>query len=249
MALVLHRFPLSHFSEKVRAAMDFKGLEYELVDHAAGPDQLALYRLSGQRKAPVLVHDGEAITDSTAIALHLDRAFPVGAGRRALLPGEISKRRAALELTGRIDDVFGEHTPMLALDAAAHDSELFVELARVTLNVDGVALKAARGISLASRVALALPSGRRALEASRSAVDALLVELGERLERTPFLLGDEPTLADVSAAAMAFYLRFPVSRHLARPSLAGRGVERVFGDPRHRRFFAWREAFYRELLR
>lgn len=249
MALVLHRFPLSHFSEKARAAMDFKGLDYELVDHAAGPDQLALYRLSGQRKAPVLVHDREVITDATAIALHLDRAFPGGDGRRALLPGDIAKRRAALDLTARIDEVFGVHTQTLALDAATHDGALFKDLARVILGVEGAALTAARGISLASRIALALPAGRRTLDEARRAVDALLIELGERLEQSAFLLGDAPTLADVTAASLAFYLKFPESRHLARPSLAGRGVERVYADPRHRRFFAWREAFYRELLR
>lgn len=248
MALVLHRFPLSHTSEKARAALDFKGLDYTLVDHAPSTDALALYRLSGQRKAPVLVHDGEVLHDATAIALHLERAFPAREGRRALLPDDLTGRRATLDLTARIDDVFGRFTPTLALDAASRDGALFDDLARAALGLDGLALRAARGVSLASRVALAIPTGRRAFEEALGAVEALLLDVEGRLARSPFLLGATPTLADVSAAGLAFYLEFPPSRHLTPPSLAGRGVDRLREDPRHRRFFAWRRAFYAAFL-
>lgn len=249
MPLVLHRFPLGHFSEKARAALDFKGLEYQLVDHSPGPDQLALYRLSGQRNAPVLVHDGQVFHDATAIALHLDRAYPDRTGRRALLPDDITKRREAFDLSQRIDDVLGRHSPTLALDAAVHDRQLFDAIARVALGLDGIALHAARSVALASRAALAMPPGRRRVEESWSAVEALLIELDERLERSAFLLGEAPSLADVTAVGMALYLKFPRSRDLAVPSLAGRGVERLIESPRHRRFFAWRDAFYRDFLR
>ncbi len=249
MTLVLHRFPLGHFSEKARAALDFKGLEYQLVDHQPGPDQLALYRLSGQRNAPVLEHDGQVIHDATAIALHLERAFSARSGRRALLSDDIAKRREALDLAGRIDDVLGRHSPTLALDAAVRDRELFDAIARVALGLDGIALRAAHIVALASRAALAMPPGRRRVEEAWSAVEAPLIELDERLERSAFLLGESASLADVTAVGMALYLKFPQSRDLAVPSLAGRGVERLFGAPRHRRFFTWRDAFYREFLR
>ena len=43
--------------------------------------------------------------------------------------------------------------------------------------------------------------------------------------------------------------RWPESRYLARPGLAGMGVPELVDDPRYRRFFAWRDAFYREFLR
>ena len=68
MTIVLHRFPLSHFSEKARVMLDFKGLDYRVVDHSPGPDQLAIMKLSGQRKVPVIEHEGSVVHDSTAIS-------------------------------------------------------------------------------------------------------------------------------------------------------------------------------------
>lgn len=249
MAIVLHRFPLSHFSEKVRAALDFKGLDYKLVEHDQGAGQLAVYRLSGQRKVPVLEHDGQVIADSTTIALHLERAYPARDGHRALLPDDIRQRRAVLDLEDRIDDTLGAHVVTVALGYAVHDRALFDALARAVLHVDGAGLRAARGIGLASRAALLLPSARRRMDDARYAVETMLTELAERLERTPFLLGDTPTLADVAAVGLTLLLKFPHSRDLAVPALAGRGATALFEDPRFRRFFTWRDAFYREFLK
>lgn len=250
MALTLHRHPLSHDAEKVRAALDFKGLDYTVVDHApSASDQLAIYRLSGQRGLPLLEHDGQVIHESTAIALHLDRAFPAAEGRRALLPDDIPRRRAALDLTGRIDAAFGPHAPLVVYERSLRDRGLFDELAQGALPVRGVTLRASRVIGLASRAAMLLPASRRPFDEARAAVRAMLDELSERLAGSPFLLGDEALLPDVAAAGLTMLLKFPESRYLARPGLAGMGVPELVDEPRYRRFFAWRDAFYREFLR
>jgi glutathione S-transferase len=250
MALTLHRHPLSHDAEKVRAALDFKGLEYRVVDHApSASDQLAIYRLSGQRGLPVLEHDGQAIHDATAIALHLERAFPAAPGRRALLPDDIPRRRAALDLEGRISASLGVHAPLVVYERSLRDRALFDELAQGALPVRGVTLQATRVIGLASRAAMLLPASRRPFDEAREAVRAMLDELTDRLTRSAFLLGDEALLPDVAAVGLSMLLKFPESRYLARPGLAGRGVPEFVDDPRYRRFFAWRDAFYREFLR
>jgi glutathione S-transferase len=251
MAIVLHRFPLSHFSEKARAALDFKGVEYQLVEHAPGTEAMAIYRLSGQRKLPVLEHDGQVIVDSTAIALHIDRAFSSGHTRRALLPDTPAARRAVLELEARLDDVLGTHAPVVAFACSVHDRALFEALSSTVLRTSMAALASpllSRSVSIASRVAMRLPWPRRHVDASRAALETLLTELCERLERSAFLTGNAPTLADVAAVGLTLHLKYPQSRHLASPSLAGRGAHVVFDDPRFRRFFAWRDAFYREFL-
>lgn len=249
MALALHRHPLSHFAEKARAALDFKGLDYDVVDHAPRAEPLALYRLAARDALPALDHDGESVRGATAIALHLERAFPAGAGRRALLPDDIRRRREALDLDAHIDEVLGAHAPWLLYEAALRDRPLFDELAQAALPLRGAALAAARAVGLASRAAMLVPTSRRPFDEARAAVRAILGELVERLERAPYLLGDAPTLPDVGAAGLSLLLKFPASRHLARAGLAGRGVPELTGDPRLGRFFAWRDAFYRDFLR
>ncbi|XYI04020.1 glutathione S-transferase N-terminal domain-containing protein [Sorangium sp. So ce1128] len=70
--MVLHRFPLSHYSEKARAALDFKGLEYRIVEHRPGVEQLAIYRLSGQRKPEVAGAAVRSIAEHPDLAAFFD---------------------------------------------------------------------------------------------------------------------------------------------------------------------------------
>jgi Glutathione S-transferase, N-terminal domain len=57
---LLWHIPLSHFSEKVRWALDYKGIEHRR--RVLGPDYLIrAWRATGQGKLPVLWLDGRAI--------------------------------------------------------------------------------------------------------------------------------------------------------------------------------------------
>ncbi|MDR6293309.1 MULTISPECIES: glutathione S-transferase family protein [Inquilinus] len=59
---------------KTRMALAHKGLEAERVPWRF--TEKAAIAFSGQGMVPVLVHDGETVTDSWAIALHLEQRFP-----------------------------------------------------------------------------------------------------------------------------------------------------------------------------
>jgi glutathione S-transferase len=59
---------------KTRMALAHKGLEAERVPWRFS--EKAAIAFSGQGMVPVLVHDGEAVTDSWAIALYLEQRFP-----------------------------------------------------------------------------------------------------------------------------------------------------------------------------
>jgi glutathione S-transferase len=59
---------------KTRMALAHKGLEANFVPWRL--TEKAAIAFSGQGAVPVLVHDGEAVSDSWAIALHLEKRFP-----------------------------------------------------------------------------------------------------------------------------------------------------------------------------
>jgi glutathione S-transferase len=76
MARVLYVFPHSVFSRRTQLALAHKGLDVELRD--ARGDEVAYAearKLSPQGTMPVLVDDGRALGDSTAIAHYLDHAY------------------------------------------------------------------------------------------------------------------------------------------------------------------------------
>lgn len=244
MALVLHRFPLSHYSEKARAALDFKGLDYRIEEHTPGRSQRAIRRLSGQRKVPVLEHDGTVVFDSTEIALYLERAFP---DHRPLLPADPARRSEVLALEDRLDADLGAYAPLAALRLVSRDERFLDQLAaagfplgRTGLGVGAFLVRQAEG--------LIGPVGRRLDKAERVVRDTLL-DLSRRLETSKYLVGDEPSLADVAAVSLLFHLKFPASSALFKPGLAGLCAHGLADAPALARFFAWRDQFYRDFLR
>lgn len=56
---LLH-FPVSHFNEKGRWALDYKGVPHVRTALLPGPHKLRVQRVSGQGRVPVL-RDGETV--------------------------------------------------------------------------------------------------------------------------------------------------------------------------------------------
>jgi len=242
MAIVLHRFPLSHFSEKGRALLDFKGLDYTIREYTLGLPQLRIVKLSGQRQVPVIEHDGKVVHDSTRIAHYLDEAFP---DRRQLIPSDDPRRSEVIALEDRIDRVFGIGAPLLWIEDAVHhrdQTDLFA------VEVYGMNTFGARAFAAGLRSARGFGVGQSFVDKWRGRTLDLLRDLSHRVERTPFLVGDEPTLADVAAAGITLHLEFPKSRHLAVPEIAGRGIADLVDDPTIKPFFEWRRKFYERFL-
>src|SRR5262245_48273069 len=93
---VLWHLPVSHYSEKVRWALDHKALPHDRHAPIAGYHMaLALYLTRGRHYTlPVLELDGTRIGDSTAIIAALERAHP----ESPLYPADPDERRRALAL-------------------------------------------------------------------------------------------------------------------------------------------------------
>ncbi len=243
MTVTLHRFPISHFSEKGRALLDMKRLDYTIVEHQIGLPQRALVRLSGQRKVPVIEHDGRVVHDSTAIALYLEEAFP---DHRRLLPPDEARRREVLDLEERLDRAFATSPFEVWIDSVRTEPEKLARL--LDLEVHGVGPRMGSALGAFTRWVTAWGPGRRRLERSQGVLRAMLLELTERLSRSRYLVGDEPSLADVAAVGLTLPLEFPRSKHLALAEWAGVGARGWADHPDYARFFEWRRAFYADFL-
>ncbi|MCK7542708.1 glutathione S-transferase family protein [Marinobacter bryozoorum] len=105
MPLKLYQFAISHYSEKVRWALDYKGIAYEPEFLLPGMHGKTVCGLTGQGKTsvPVLVDSGMAIQGSNKILDHLDSAFP----DKPLLPQDTNGQAAARAWEERLDDEAG----------------------------------------------------------------------------------------------------------------------------------------------
>ncbi|PTL79331.1 glutathione S-transferase family protein [Vitiosangium sp. GDMCC 1.1324] len=104
----LYQFPISHYCEKTRWNLDAKGLSFRIENLFPGAHRLVTKRLTkGARgTVPVLVDRGTVVTDSTDIALYLERGYP---SAPALIPAEGPERERVLELEAYFDEMAGKH--------------------------------------------------------------------------------------------------------------------------------------------
>jgi len=72
----LHQFEISPFCDKVRRALNWKRIPYEIVEVPLSKSFTSVRRVNPAGKLPTLEHDGRFVADSTDILEYLERHFP-----------------------------------------------------------------------------------------------------------------------------------------------------------------------------
>jgi glutathione S-transferase len=117
---VLWHLKVSHYNEKARWALDYKGIPHVRRALDPGRHQKVARKLSGGSTFPVLQLDGKGLGDSTEIIAELERLRPAP----ALYPADPAARQRALELEEHFDEELGPYTRLLAVHHAFKDKQL-----------------------------------------------------------------------------------------------------------------------------
>jgi glutathione S-transferase len=200
MTYVLHQFPYSHFNEKARWALDLKKLDHERVNYLPGPHMPKIKKLSGQSKTPVLTGGGRTVAGSAQIIDWLEEVAPAP----ALYPEAPDLRAEALAWQDRLDREFGLHVRRALfsemVDEGAYFCRMFADgkpklvqwAYRATYPLAKPLVKKGNGIT-----------GSDATAAAFAMTDQYFDEIAKAVERTGFLVGDQFSVADLTAAALA----------------------------------------------
>jgi glutathione S-transferase len=215
----LYTFNISHFAEKARWALDRTGIRYEERVLLPGPHIPTVRRLrQGTTSVPALVDDGRAIQGSSRIIDYIDDRYLEPEHR--LTPAEPELRAKTLELEGWLDAEIGETVRRIFYQHALPHRELV-----------GM-LFAQRGPWWAKTFyGLAYPKIARVIRRMydinemTAAADAerLRVALGkldEMLARSPYLLGNCFTRADLTLAALTAPIWRPAEHSTPWPARA-----------------------------
>lgn len=239
--LELYQWELSQYSEKVRLILDYKGLEYRKIEVTPGIGQVELFRLTGQRQVPVLKDGSRYIVDSTEIAKYLDSQYP----ERPLLPQDPKKRGLALLIEEWADESIGIKSRKALFSAISQDQNLRKSL--LPTSTPDIFKNLVEGVPSDFLTVLGFGVGyspdvvKLAIADLKQDLEALTLLLAD----SPYLLGDEPTLADLAVAGLSLLLKFPEGPYLDLPvSLRGKGVPLIADNPDFAPFFAWRDRLY-----
>jgi glutathione S-transferase len=196
MALFLYDLSWSHFCEKARFCLDFKGLPYTIV--GVNPFTRREVRDLGARgDVPVLKDGDRVIVGSDAIAAHLEETYP----GPPLLPHDPEARAETLALQTRCDEWLGPDTRRLAYQVALENPVLLegtILWSRAPMRwLNGLMLR-----MVEPRLRRKFRIAPLEVEESRARLRGFLPELQARIAQTPFLVGDRVTLADISAVSL-----------------------------------------------
>ncbi|HEY9882344.1 MAG TPA: glutathione S-transferase family protein, partial [Thermosynechococcaceae cyanobacterium] len=211
--LELHQFELSHYVEKVRLILDYKGLAYRKLEVTPGIGQIDLYRLSGQRQVPILQDGTQIIADSTAIAEYLERQYP----DRPIIPTEPKLRGLTLLMEQWADESIGLNARKVLIGALNQDQSFRAALLPSSVPDVVRSLVGAVPGEFLSILGQGVGFGPDAIKTATEAIKRDLASLCFLLHDQPYLVTDHPTLADFAVAGMSMYLKFPTGDFLEIP--------------------------------
>ncbi len=205
---VLWHIKVSHFSEKVRWALDYKQLAHVRRAPMPGMHMPIVYWMTrgGAITLPLLQLDGECMADSTEIIAALERRFP----EPALYPSDPRERSRALALEEFFDEELAPYIRRVAFYELRREPALVAEVA--ARMVPEMADKLGATLVPYTRLLTGLryrandaAAAEHAREKVLAAFDRLEAELGDR----EYLVGGCFTVADLSAASLLYPLVLP----------------------------------------
>ena len=202
----LFQLDISHYSEKVRWALDHKRVPHVRRSPLPGSHIPIAFALTRGKSVylPLLQMDGRTIADSTAILAALEESHP----DPPLYPADPEQRHRALALEDFFDEELGPHARLLPFHELTAEPAMFAAVAAEA--VPGPLGNAEALVGLYARTYTGLRFGVRdeaAAAVAREKIVAALDRLEAELEANgggEFLVGDSFSVADLTAASL-FY--------------------------------------------
>ena len=192
---VLWHLEISHYNEKARWALDYKGIAHVRRAVTPGLQELTARRLRAGRTVPVLQMDGRAIGDSTKVIEEIERRWP----EPPLYPADPEERRRALDLEDYFDEECGPDARRVLFNDNLAEPETFLAM----FGADRPRLLLKTLTPLICRVVKRRFRIRpETVDESRAKVRAAFDKLEADVGPSGYLVGESFTVADLTAASI-----------------------------------------------
>lgn len=238
--LTLYQFPISHYCEKIRWALEYKGLPYTKIDLLPGSHVSVVKKIAPKSNVPVLVHDDRVVQNSSDIITYLDETFTA----RPLTPETPAIEEQARQWETYVDENVGPKMrlycyhyfldrPDIVLPLLNQGQPWHKKLAfRLIFPKVSDAMRKIMKID-ARTAAISLKKLERAID-----------KLHSHLETNRYLAGDEFSRADLAAASLMAPFCMPEKYGLEWPESLPDEMETEIDALRPK--LNWVDEFYRE---
>ncbi|WP_404365299.1 glutathione S-transferase family protein [Marinobacter sp.] len=213
MSIKLFQFAISHYCEKSRWALDFKGIQYQTVNLLPGTHVKTIRRLADGSSVPVLEHDGKAVQGSARIIDYLDENFP----DHPLTPEDPEEKAEAEAWEGRLDERAGVAVRCYCYHHLLKKPDLVVPLLAAQKPMVyrwGMRLGFSR---LEDSMRRWMNINDRTAAAAQVTMENILAALEAAYGQSEYLTGNRFSRADLTAAALFSPLFMPARYPVAWP--------------------------------
>lgn len=196
--LSLYQFPISHYCEKVRWALDHKGLDYQIKNLLPGLHTLTTKKLAPTSSLPILIHDGKAIQNSSDILTYLDTEFP----QHPLTPEDETLKQEALGWEKFADEQIGIAVRVVCYHVLLDHPDIVVPFFTHNGPWYGPYLLKAFSPKLLLVMRNGMNIKAKTAEAANKQLGLALDKIHSRLQGQPFLVGEQFTRADLAVASL-----------------------------------------------
>jgi len=211
--LSLYQFPISHYCEKVRWALDHKQLDYRVVNLLPGFHVGTAKKLAGRSSVPILVHDARAIRNSSDIINYLETLVPA----HALTPTDAEARQEALEWEHFADREIGPWVRRVCYHTLLEHPALVIPF--FTLNGPWYGPWVLRPLfpSLSKKMRKLMNINAASTQEGQARITQALDKVHER-QGNRYLVGEQFSRADLAVASLLAPLCRPAGYGLDWPS-------------------------------
>lgn len=194
----LYQFPISHYCEKVRWTLDYKGVDYEVENLLPGLHIKKTKKIAPRSSVPVLVHDGNVVQNSSQIITYLDEQFP----EPNLTPAGVTEKAEALEWEAFVDKEVGVHVRRCCYHILLNHPEIVIPFFTHGGPWYGKLFMKMAFPKLQARMRKLMDINDETAAASKEHLNAAVDKLYARYQQHDYLVGDQFSRADIAAASL-----------------------------------------------
>ncbi len=205
MTLKLYQFPISHYCEKIRWALDYKDLDYETINLLPGLHIKTTKSLAKYSSVPVLTDGDVVLQNSSKIITYLDETYP----NKNLTPTDEIIRLEALEWEKYLDTELGVHIrvccyhillehPKVVIPFFAHKGPWYGSMV-MKLGFSKLKVKMRQMMNINADTFIQ----------SKAKIHQAVDKIHDQLQNQEFLAGGEFSRADLTAASLLAPLVMP----------------------------------------
>ena len=196
--LKLYQFPISHFSEKVRWALDYKGIPYQKVNLIPGPHIKVMLKLTGRTSVPAIDDQGQIVFESSQILNYLDDTYP----QKLLTPESFAEKSQASEWEKFADEEIGVHVRRICYHTLLDEPQIVKKFFTQDGPWYGPLLLFFLFPKLSQKMRKYMDINEEAAEQSKHKLALALEKVQHRIKERSFLVGDNFSRADLAVASL-----------------------------------------------